>query len=157
MVNTLFLPELREMLADDNRQELREFCCAIHPAGTAEFMEGLSSDEVWQVLRHADLASRSEIFHYFDRDRQLELIRTQPREEIAQLIASMAPDDRVDILNDLEPEVVQQLLEMVPSEHRRDILRLSAYPEGTAGAVMTTEVANLNESVTVSPALMSLP
>jgi magnesium transporter len=88
MVNTLVLPELREMLADDNRQELREFCCAIHPAGTAEFMEGLSSDEVWQVLRHADPATRSEIFHYFDRDRQLELIRTQPREEIAQLIAS---------------------------------------------------------------------
>jgi magnesium transporter len=119
-------------------------------------MEGLSSDEVWQVLRHADPATRSEIFHYFDRDRQLELIRTQPREEIAQLIASMAPDDRVDILNDLEPEVVQQLLEMVPSEHRRDILRLSAYPEGTAGAVMTTEVAKLNESLTVSQALKAL-
>ena len=43
MVNTLFLPELREMLAENNAFELREFCTALHPARTSEFMEGLDA------------------------------------------------------------------------------------------------------------------
>ena len=44
----------------------------------------------------------------------------------------------------------------MPVEKRRDILRLQAYPEGTAGAVMTTEVARLPESLTVRQALEEL-
>jgi magnesium transporter len=44
----------------------------------------------------------------------------------------------------------------VPTEKRRDIFRLQAYPEGTAGAVMTTEVACLPESLTVREALEEL-
>ena len=62
MTNTLYLPELREMLADDNVAELREFCVALHPARTAEFMEGLSAGEAWTVLRHADNETRGQDF-----------------------------------------------------------------------------------------------
>ena len=53
MVNSLFLPELREMLAEHNSEDLREFCFALHPSRIAEFMDGLTADEAWQVLRHA--------------------------------------------------------------------------------------------------------
>ena len=35
MVNTLFLPELREMLADENDAELQEFCMSLNPGRTA--------------------------------------------------------------------------------------------------------------------------
>ena len=67
MINTLFLPELRELLAENNNTELREFCDALHPARTADFMEGLTSEEAWAVLQRSDLANRIEIFSYFDR------------------------------------------------------------------------------------------
>ena len=43
MVNTLFLPEIREMLASENTAELKEFCVALNPGRTAEFMEGLEA------------------------------------------------------------------------------------------------------------------
>ena len=58
MINTLYLPELREMLAESNSEELSEFCVALHPARTAEFMEGLSADETWQVLAFTDVQNR---------------------------------------------------------------------------------------------------
>lgn len=153
MVNTLYLPELREMLADHNSVELHEFCTALHPARTAEFMEGLSADESWQVLRHAPEQMRAEIFHYLERAKQVEIIETQDRAEIGELIGALASDDRVDILNDCSPETVQELLPLVPAEERRDINRLRAYPEGTAGAIMTTDFARLSENLTVSEAI----
>jgi magnesium transporter len=156
MVNTLFLPELREMLAENNTAELTEFCHALHPARTAEFMEGLTAEEAWRVLAYTDLHSRAEIFSFFDHRKQVDVIETQPREQVAALIAELAPDDRVDVLADVSQPVVDELLALLPADERRDILRLSAYPEGTAGAMMTTEVARLSEKLTIRQALDEL-
>jgi magnesium transporter len=87
---------------------------------------------------------------------QVEIISTQDRDEVAALIAELAPDDRVDVLNDVDEEIVADLLSRVPAVERRDILRLQAYPEGTAGSVMTTDVARLSEHLTVREALDEL-
>jgi magnesium transporter len=37
--NTLYLPELREMLNQQDDAGLREFCTALHPAVAAEFTD----------------------------------------------------------------------------------------------------------------------
>jgi len=156
MVNTLFLPELREMLESQNHEEMREFCNSLHAATTAEFMEGLNAEELWQVLAHAESGTRNQIFLYLKHERQIELINGQDRREIARLIAEMSADDRVDILKDADPQVVTELLQLVPSEDRKEILRLQSYPEGTAGAVMTTEIAKLHETLTIASALQEI-
>jgi magnesium transporter len=156
MINTLYLPELREMLELGDAEGLHEFCIALHPARTAEFMEGLTASESWTVLQAADPATRVEIFGYLDRDKQIEIIETCDPESVSPLIADMPADDRVDLLNAVDEEVVQNLLSLVPADKRRDIQRLQAYPEGTAGAVMTTEVARLPEMLTVRAALEEL-
>src|SRR3954466_11336471 len=156
MVNTLFLPELREMLAEDNAPELQEFCTALHPARTAEFMEGLDAADAWRVLRHADLKLREDIFGYFPKEKQLEIIQSQDRAEVAELIADLPADDRVDLLHDVKPEVVEELLPLLPAHERREIIRLREYPEDSAGAMMTTEVAMIDENLTVRQAIDDL-
>lgn len=109
MVNTLYLPELREMLAESDSAGLKEFCTALHPARTVEFMEGLSGREAWAVLKHADPSTRAGIFQFLDRQKQIEIFETQDREEIATLIGDLAPDDRVDLLDDVRPWIVEEL------------------------------------------------
>jgi len=156
MINTLYLPELREMLELNDVDGLREFCIALHPARVAEFMEGLTAAEAWSVLQAADPSTRVEIFGYLDRQKQIEIIETCDPESTSTLIADMPADDRVDLLNAVDEDVSQAVTALVPIEERRDIRRLQAYPEGTAGAVMTTEVARLPESLTVRAALEEL-
>ncbi len=152
-MNTLYLPELREMLASNDVAELREFCTALHPARTAEFMEGLTASEAWGVLRAADGQTRVEIFTYLPEEMQIEILEAVEPAELSHLIADMAPDDRVDLIKKVDPIVVEEVLKLVPTKERRDILRLRAYPEGTAGALMTSEVACLTENLTVRQAL----
>ena len=156
MFNTLYLPELRELLAQNNSAEMKEFSVALHPARAAEFMEGLTPAETWMVLQHADLARRVEVFSYIEQDKQIEIVRTQDRREIAKVFAEMPADDRVDLLNEIDDKIVSEILPLVPAEERRDILRLRAYPEGTTGALMTTEFAKLRESLTVAEAFAEL-
>lgn len=156
MINTLFLPELREMLRQADAKGLSEFCSALHPARTAEFMEGLTTEEAWAVLQFADVPTRVEVFGYFPEEQQLDALSSQEREQVAELVAGMAADDRVDIISQLEPAILEDVLERLPVEDRRDFMRLSQYPEGTAGAVMTTDVAKLSEKWTVREALDEL-
>lgn len=156
MMNTLFLPELREMLEQKDTLELREFCTALHPARTAEFMQGLTVDEAWQVLQFADPPLRAEIFHYFEIDHKIDSLRTQQPGEVAELVAQMPSDDRVDLLSELDQPELDDLLERLPDEDRREFLRLSQFPEGTAGAVLTTEVAKLAETLSVREAIEEL-
>ncbi len=153
MTNTLYLPELREMLSENNAAELQEFCTALHSARTAEFMEGLTAEEAWRVLQHAEMPLRVEIFDFFEDEKQVEIVETVDPEQIAPLIAEMPPDDRVDLLAEVRPEVVERLMPLIPTDERRDILRLSAYPEGTAGAEMTTEFARLDEGLSAQEAI----
>jgi magnesium transporter len=154
--STLFLPELREMLAEQNDAGLREFCEALPPARTADFMSGLTPQEAWTVLQYAKPETRAEIFTYLEHPMQVEIISTQDRDQVAVLLGELASDDRVDVLNDVPQETVDDLLARMPAVERRDILRLQAYPEGTAGSVMTTDVAKLSENLTVREALDEL-
>jgi magnesium transporter len=156
MVNTLFLPELREMLGDANRAELEEFCTALNAGRTAEFMEGLSNDEIWQVLQYAEPERRAEVFGYFPEDRQVAMLGFHEPSEVAELVEAIPADDRVDLLQELPGNRVDVILPLLPIEDRRDIQRLQSYPEGTAGALMTTEVAMLTENLTAHQALEEL-
>jgi magnesium transporter len=153
MINTLYLPELREMLAENNSAGLREFCEALNPTRAAEFMAGLDSDETWQVLQQTSEENRVDIFSYLDADKKQTILETCATIEVAGLVAELPPDDRVDLLQDINEERRNELLAIIPVEERRDFQRLSQYPEATAGAVMTTEIARLSEDLSIREAL----
>jgi magnesium transporter len=156
MVNTLFLPELREMLSQANEAELHEFCTALHPARTAEFMEGLQDDEIWRVLQYANPALRAEIFGYFEWDRKVELLQNQDNPQVVELLKEIPNDDIVDLVDELPEDRVEGILSLMPPAERRDIRRLRTFEEGTAGAIMTTEAVRLTEDLTVRQALEQL-
>ena len=156
MVNTLFLPELREMLASRDHDQLEQFGTALNPARTAEFMEGLTSEEAWGVLSHVEPSRASEIFLYFEHDRQIEILSGQNAVELAELIAELPADDRVDLLQELDSDRASELLALLPTNERREVQRLNSYAEGTAGSIMTTEVARLRQHFSVREAVEEL-
>ncbi len=156
MVNTLYLPELREALAQSDARELEEFCTALHPARTAEFMEGLTPEESWAVLQNAEPPLSAEIFAFLPEEKQVAIVESADRAAVARFLGELAADDRVDLLGEVEPEIVAELMPLIPAEERREVQRLSAYPEHTAGAVMTTEFARVSEEWNAAEALRQI-
>ena len=153
MINTLLLPDLRESLASGDQAGLREFLSGLHPARAAESMEGLSATEVWQVLQSVDVPLQAEIFGFLDEPLQVEIVESEGPETTAKLVADLPADDRVDLLNDVAPAMAEEMLPLLPVAERRETMRLLEFAEGTAGAVMTTEVARLSENLTLRQAL----
>ncbi|WP_315851612.1 magnesium transporter [Botrimarina colliarenosi] len=159
-MNTLYLPELREMIATDDNESLREFVDALMPARVAEFMEGLDARESWRVLEVADPERRVEVFGYFEPEKQTALVHALVGDgdaaAMSGLVADLPADDRVDLLRDVDEHVVDELIPLLPIEDRRETLRLRGFPEGTAGSVMTTEVVCLKENLSVAEALTEI-
>jgi len=156
MVNPLLLPELREMLSSEDDGTLREFLVDSHPASIAELSEGLSVEETWQLLAHAPLQRQAEIFAFYSPQKQVALASGAGSEQLSRLLEAMSHDDRADLLQRLEPEVVERVLPLVAKADREDIRRLLSYPEQSAGALMTTDYASLPADVTVGEALALL-
>ncbi len=156
MYNPLLLPELREMLATADENELAAVMTELHPATVADFSEGLSDEETWKLLDYAPVERQAEVFSFFPLDKQVEMVSGVGRERMSKLLEAMSPDDRVDLLKQLDSEVVESLMPLVTRAERQDIRTLLAYPEGSAGAVMTTEYASLPADVSVGDAITLL-
>ncbi|MCM8757078.1 MAG: CBS domain-containing protein, partial [Candidatus Omnitrophica bacterium] len=152
----LLVPEIREYLAQNNTEELKEFCETNSPAMVADFLSALEPDEVWAVLQSVSPQLRAEIFAYLEPDVQKELVEKLPREQLARLFSDMSPDDRADLFKSLPEDKQEMILPAMAQAEREDIRRLSSYPEGTAGAVMTSDYASLPADITAAEAINRL-
>lgn len=154
--SSLILPDVRQMVLEDDRHAMTEFCSVLHPAVVAVILEELHPREVWTILDHADLKLRVEIFEYVSLLRQIELVRTLDKRRLSELLEEMSPDDRVDLLSRMPHDRVQDLLPLIAQAERNDIRRLLSYDPESAGSIMTTEYASLPADVNVSDALNML-
>jgi magnesium transporter len=156
MKNELLIPELRELLENQEHEVIRTFCDENHPEIVVDLINGLETPEIWRVLNTTDTHRRAEIFSYFDIERQVQLVTGQNRTDMAQLIEEMPPDDRADLVQRLEPSIRDEILPLVAKAEREDIRKLVQYRDGTAGAVMSTDYATLRADVGVSQAIEQL-
>ena len=155
-MRNLLVPELRELLAEGDAEKMNEFCQATHPALIADFLNGLTSPEIHEFLPYTEARTRASIFGYLDIEHQLELAEEMTRKELAGIVSNMSHDERVDFIKRLPEGETEILMPAIAQAEREDIRRLAAYPEGTAGAVMTSDYAQLSPDQTVVEAIETL-
>lgn len=153
MKNPLILPELREYIAEGNVEGLQNLCESVPPAIVAELISGLEPREVWEVVRHSPPLLRAEIISQLEEDEQAALLTDISPKEAASLVDDMPADDRVDLLKRVSDEVRDALMPLLPWAEQQDIIKLSAYPETTAGSIMTSDHATLPADTTAAHAI----
>lgn len=156
MYGQLLLPEVQELLQQQDTAGLREFCEALHPAVIAQVLESLDNDQICAVLDCCGLHRRVEIVEFLPPNRQLDLVRGMDRAHLAPLVQEMSPDDCVDLLEQMDHGEVEKLLQLLAQSQRLDIRKLLSYPEHSAGSIMTTDYASLPLGISVGDALNQL-
>ncbi|ADJ28247.1 magnesium transporter [Nitrosococcus watsonii C-113] len=119
----------------------------------AAWLEELPPTMAQAQLLALALPRRTETFSYLQPNMQLALARRLDRRDLVEIVTQMSADDRADLFNHLTPEEQQRLLRGLAREEREDIRRLSAYAEGTAGAIMTSDYATLAADMTAHEAI----
>ncbi len=82
-----------------------------------------------------------------------ELSNREIAEEVLEHIDS---DDAADVVSELPEERAAEVIQQLDSEDREDLLSLLRYPEGSAGALMGTELIRVELDWTVSHAIREM-
>ncbi|WP_337842802.1 magnesium transporter [Rheinheimera sp.] len=144
---------LRAALESGDYAGLTDKLADIHPADLAAALAEFSPAHQWQLLNLCSLARQAEIFVYLPLEQQVELAHSVSRARFTPLIRQMSSDERADLFNKFSDEQKQALLPALAQAERDDILSLSSYSEGTAGAIMSSDYAMLSPHLTVSEAI----
>lgn len=153
MLGNLFLPEIRDMIAERKFGALRTFLDDWQPADIADLISDLAEGDRVIVFRLLPHALAADVFEYLDLEPQQHLLRAMAHEEVVAVLNEMSPDDRTALLEELPSNVVTQLLRLLTPEERAIAQTLLNYPEGSVGRLMTPDFLAVRDEWTIREAL----
>ncbi|HEY0219256.1 MAG TPA: magnesium transporter [Afipia sp.] len=122
-------------------------------ADRVDVLNKLEPEEAAAVLSLLPRESAVEILDKPELYFAAEIIEALPRAVAANLLSGMSADMAADIVQQLEDPVKAELMQGLDDPSRVAILSLLAYPENTAGAMMTTEFVSVPRNWTVAQTL----
>jgi sporulation protein YlmC with PRC-barrel domain len=111
----------------------------MRPADLAEIVEDLSLKEGVALFAQMDTETAADALEEVAPERQVSLLESLDRDRAADILEEMDPDDAADVLGEMSDEKANELLSLMDQDEQEDVRELLAYPEDSAGGIMTTE------------------
>ncbi|MFW2047007.1 magnesium transporter [Acinetobacter variabilis] len=102
------------------------------------------------------LERQAEVLEYLPLAMQIQLAYQFPLEQLASLMDAMHSDDFIDLYKQMPCEVQQQLLGKLSTQSLQTLRELHAYPEETAGALMSLNFVTLAPELSMTQAIEML-
>ena len=131
----------------------------LHPAQIADLVEAASrqeGEEIIQAVGDDDRELEADVFEELDDQHQREFLEDRPDEQVAQILARMAPDDAADVIGELEEDRRETVLTLLPVSHRVKVRALLGYDPAEAGGLMSPDFVLLPGSSTAEDALRAV-
>ena len=150
--NTLkadFVRQVRDALEEGDQGKVYDLVEPLHPADIADLIELFERDErAGFAAAITDLMGSEVIAELNDFVRE-EMMEALPADAVAAIAEQLETDDAVQLIEDLDEEEQQAVLAELDDEDRVAIESALAYPEETAGRLMSREFVAVPEHLTV--------
>ena len=141
-----------ELIEGKKYARLREMLSDMNPADIAQIIEEVPEKELPVVFRILPKELAAEVFVEMDSEMQQLLIEAFSDTELREVMDELFMDDTVDIIDEMPATVAKRILRQTDAKTRKMINQLLAYPDDSAGSIMTTEYVDLKKSMTVDEA-----
>ncbi len=141
-----------EMIEGKKFGLLKETLSQMNPADLAPIFEEIEEKDIAVIFRILPKELAAEVFVEMDSDMQQFLIEAFSDRELKEVMDELFMDDTVDIIEEMPANVAKRILKQTNATTRKMINQLLAYPEDSAGSVMTTEYIDLEKHMTVDEA-----
>jgi len=125
----------------------------LHPADLATIIDQLAPKDRAGVLAALDDEAAADVFEEMEPETQVEVLEDLDPARAADILEEMSPDDAADLVADLSDETREELLALMERDEAEELGELLAYPEDTAGGMMTTEFVAVPASLTCAQAI----
>ena len=144
-----FVRRVRDALDQGETDAVYDLVEPLHPADIADLFELLDADERAPLAKAiSDLMGGEVIAELNDHVREL-LVESLPAETVADIAEQLDTDDAVAMLEDLDEDDQQAVLAEMEPEDRAAIESALAYPEESAGRLMSRDFVAVGEHMTV--------
>ena len=145
--------KILELLKERKFSQIKAILSEENPADLVEYLEAVPKNELLLVFRILPKELAAETFVEMDHDMQMLLISAFSDKELHDMLSELFVDDAVDIIEEMPASVAKRILAQADSQTRREINQILAYPENSAGSVITTEYVDLKKNLTVASAI----
>ena len=124
-----------------------------HPSDIAETIAKLDKKE--QSISFLLLPGylEGEVFSYFDRLTQENILKSLGSQEIADIMKTMSPDDRTTLFTDFPDKLIKEAVYLLPEEERKIALTLIGYAAQSVGRMMTPFYIQAEKNWTIKQTL----
>lgn len=144
--------EIFELIEGKKYARLRELLSDMNPADIAQILEEIPEKELPVIFRILPKELAAEVFVEMDSEMQQLLIEVFSDRELREVMDELFMDDTVDIIDEMPATVAKRILRQTDANTRKMINQLLAYPDDSAGSIMTTEYVDLKKTMTVDEA-----
>jgi magnesium transporter len=152
------LTRLEALLGSQRDDELRALLEELHPSDIADLIEQFE-DETERVrildILPAELASET-LAEMEAHQHPEDILAALEPERIGELLEELSNDDAADIIGELDPEEQARVLATLAPVDAGELRELLAYPEDSAGGIMTTEVVAISVHLTAGEAIQEI-
>ncbi len=128
----------------------------LHPADIADVVEEMTVDERRAVFEQLDVETAAEALAEVEPEMQAAIVSDLDEERAADILEEMAPDEAADLLQDLPEERREELVDLMQKDEAEDVEEILAYPEESAGGIMTTDFIAFPREITAQAAIDQL-
>lgn len=141
-----------ELLEEKKYAELKNMLVDMNSADIGEYFEAVPRSQLALVFRLMPKELAADVFVEMDAESQISLIETFTDKELNAVMEELFVDDLADIIEEMPAVVAKRMLKNADADTRRIVNQILAYPEDSAGSIMTTEYVGLKKNMTVSEA-----
>lgn len=142
-----------ELIENKRFVQLKAILSEMQPADIAEIFDEAKEKDIPVLFRILPKGLAAEVFVEFDSDKQELLVNAFSDNELREVLDELFMDDAADIVEEMPATVAKRILKNTDANTRRMINQLLAYPEDSAGSIMTTEYIDLKRTMTVEEAI----
>ena len=141
-----------QLLENKKFSEIKTIFLDMNPADIAACFSEIEKPNDLVLFRILPKELASEVFVEMDTEMQKDLITAFSDKELKEVMNDIYMDDTVDIIDEMPANVAKRILAQASAGDRKLITQLLAYPEDSAGSIMTTEFVDLKASMPVAAA-----
>ena len=132
---------------------------AVRAEDIAEAARDLSHPEILAIFNWIDNERAAELLGLLDDEATKYIVENAPPARVTDMLDRLPMDDAADVLDEASPEKAEELLQSLAQtapDDAEEIRDLLAYPEGSAGRLMTDAFMRLRADMSVNEAFAAV-
>jgi magnesium transporter len=147
---------IRDLIETSDTGQLAAVSAQIHASDWADMIQQLDDDELGRLIDLVPGEARVQILAELDPAAAAELLESGTVRHSASILSEMDPDDAADVIGEMEDDRAGKVLAALSEADSTTLRELLAYPEDTAGALMTPEFVAIAPTLRADQAIEAL-